>query len=54
MTYAFSGPTTIDPTADTLELTIASTTLTVDMSDGDGLGNAVTTAQELTEAAARL
>ena len=37
-----------------MELTVAGTTLTVDMNDGDGLGNPVTTAQELNEAAARL
>ena len=48
------GPTTIDPLADTMSLTVAGTTLTVDMNDGDGLGNPVTTAQELNEAAARL
>ena len=54
MNYSFSGPTTIDPLADTMSLTVAGTTLTVDMNDGDGLGNPVTTAQELNEAAARL
>ena len=37
-----------------MSLTVAGTTLTVDMNDGDGLGNPVTTAQELNEAAARL
>ena len=55
--YSFSGPTVIDPTpgtGDSLSLTVAGTNLTVDMSDGDGLGTAVTTAQLLTEAAARL
>ena len=54
LTYSFSGPTTIDPSADTMNLTVAGTTLTVNMNDGDGLGNAVNTAQKLTEAAARL
>ena len=54
MNYSFSGPTTIDPLADTMSLTVAGTTLTVDMNDGDGLGNPVTTAQELNDAAARL
>ena len=55
--YSFSGPTVIDPTpltGDSLSLTVAGTNLTVDMSDGDGMGTAVTTAQLLTEAAARL
>ena len=47
MTYSFSGPTSIDPAADTMSLTVAGTTLTVNMADGDGLGNAVTTAQQL-------
>ena len=55
--YTFSGPTVIDPTpgtGDSLNLTVAGTNLTVDMSDADGMGTAVTTAQLLTEAAARL
>ena len=55
--YTFSGPTVIDPTpgtGDSLSLTVAGTNLTVDMSDGDGMGTAVTTAQLMTEAAARL
>ena len=34
-----------------MQLTVAGTTLTVNMTDGDGLGNAVNTAQKLTEAA---
>ena len=54
MTYSFSGPTVIDPANDTMDLTVAGTTLTVNMSDGDGLGNPVTSAQQLNEAAARL
>ena len=54
MTYTFSGPITIDPAADSMALTVAGTTLTVNMNDGDGLGNSVTTAQKLHEAAARL
>ena len=37
-----------------MDLTVAGTTLTVDMLDGDGLGNHVTTAQQLNDAAARL
>ena len=55
--YTFSGPTVIDPTpgtGDSLNLTVAGTNLTVDMSDADGMGTAVTTAQLMTEAAARL
>ena len=55
--YTFSGSTVIDPTpgtGDSLSLTVAGTNLTVDMSDGDGMGTAVTTAQLMTEAAARL
>ena len=54
MTYSFTGPTTIDQYLDTMDLTVAGTTLTVDMNDGDGLGNHVTTAQQLNDAAARL
>ena len=54
MTYSFAGPTTIDPAADRMDLTVAGTTLTINMNDGDGLGNPVTTAQKLTAAAARL
>ncbi len=54
MTYSFTGPTTIDQYLDSMELTVAGTTLTVDMLDGDGLGNHVTTAQQLNDAAARL
>ena len=54
MTYSFSGPTSINPAADTMKLTVAGTTLTVNMADGDGLGNAVTTAQQLNTAAAKL
>ena len=54
MTYSFSGPTSIDPNADTLNFTISGTTLNVNMADGDGLGNAVTSAQQLNNAAARL
>ena len=37
MTYSFTGPTTIDQYLDSMELTVAGTTLTVDMLDGDGL-----------------
>ena len=37
-----------------MNLTVAGQTLTVDMANGDGLGNAVTTAQQLNEAAAFL
>ena len=54
VTYSFSGPTVIDPALDTMDLTVAGTLLTVNMSDGDGLGTPVTTAQQLNEAAARL
>ena len=57
VTYTFSGPTVIDPapgTGDSLNLTVAGTNFIVDMSDGDGMGTPVTTAQLLTEAAARL
>ena len=44
LVYTFSGPTVIDPSADTMNLTVAGQTLTVNMANGDGLGNAVTTA----------
>ncbi len=54
LVYTFSGPTVIDPSADTMNLTVAGQTLTVNMANGDGLGNAVTTAQQLNEAAAFL
>ena len=54
MTYSFSGPTAIDSANDTMALTVKGTLLTVNMTDGDGLGNPVTTAQQLNEAAARL
>ena len=51
--YSFSGPTAIDPANDSLAINVAGTNVVVNMADADGQGTPVTTAELLTQAAAR-
>jgi len=51
--YRFSGPTAIDPANDSLTINVAGTNVVVNMADADGQGTPVTTAELLTQAAAR-
>ncbi|MCH1516611.1 MAG: hypothetical protein L7U52_07855, partial [Alphaproteobacteria bacterium] len=51
--YSFSGPTAIDQANDSLTINVAGTNVIVNMADADGMGTPVTTAELLTQAAAR-